>query len=60
MLSNYYTSNEVDATFVKKTDLANTLEDYVTIAMLGGDDVEGQFIFVKQSEFNTYKEAQTT
>jgi hypothetical protein len=31
MLSNYYTSNEVDATFVKKTDLATTLEDYVTI-----------------------------
>ena len=57
MLSNYYTSNEVDNLFVKKTDLTTTLEDYVTIAMLGGDDMEGQFIFVKASDYQTDQEA---
>ena len=53
MLSNYYTSDKVDASFVKKTDLTTTLADYVTIAMLGGDDMEGQFIFVKASDYQT-------
>ena len=57
MLSNYYTSNEVDTLFVKKDDLTTTLEDYVTIAMLGGDDMEGQFIFVKASDYQTDQEA---
>lgn len=57
MLSNYYTSNEVDNLFVKKNDLTTTLEDYVTIAMLGGDDMEGQFIFVKASDYQTDQEA---
>jgi len=31
--------------------LKNALDNYVTIAMLGGDDMEGQFIFVKASEY---------
>ena len=57
MLSNYYTSDEVDNLFVKKADLTTTLEDYVTIAMLGGDDMEGQFIFVKASDYQTDQEA---
>ena len=54
------TPEEIAQNYVSKNQLETTLEDYVTIAMLGGEgDVEGEFIFVKQSEFNTYKDTQT-
>jgi hypothetical protein len=44
--------------YVTKTALQDTLAGYVTIAMLGGEDGdEGTFIFVKQSDYNTDKEA---
>ena len=47
----FYTQEQADNKYVTKTSLATTLEDYVTIAMLGGDDMEGQFIFVKASDY---------
>lgn len=53
----FYTQEQADNKYVTKTSLETTLEDYVTIAMLGGDDMEGQFIFVKASDYQTDKEA---
>ncbi len=47
----FYTQEEADNKYVTKTSLETTLKDYVTIAMLGGDDIEGQFIFVKASDY---------
>lgn len=47
----FYTQEEVDNKYVTKTSLEATLKGYVTIAMLGGDDIEGQFIFVKASDY---------
>lgn len=47
----FYTQEEADNKYVTKTSLENTLKGYVTIAMLGGDDIEGQFIFVKASDY---------
>lgn len=47
----FYTQEEADNKYVTKTSLETTLRDYVTIAMLGGDDIEGQFIFVKASDY---------
>ena len=47
----FYTQEQADNKYVTKTSLETTLEDYVTIAMLGGDDMEGQFIFVKASDY---------
>lgn len=52
----FYTKEQADANYVTKTSLKTTLEDYVTIAMLGGDDMEGQFIFVKASDYQTDRE----
>ena len=37
----FYTQEQADNMYVTKTSLETTLEDYVTIAMLGGDDIEG-------------------
>ena len=53
----FYTQEQADNKYVTKTSLETTLEDYVTIAMLGGDDMEGQFIFVKASDYQVDKEA---
>ena len=47
----FYTQEQADNRYVTKTSLETTLRDYVTIAMLGGDDIEGQFIFVKASDY---------
>lgn len=47
----FYTQEQADNKYVTKTSLKTTLRDYVTIAMLGGDDIEGQFIFVKASDY---------
>ena len=47
----FYTQEQADNRYVTKTSLETTLKDYVTIAMLGGDDIEGQFIFVKASDY---------
>ena len=47
----FYTQEEADNKYVTKTSLEATLKGYVTIAMLGGDDIEGQFIFVKASDY---------
>lgn len=47
----FYTREQADNKYVTKTSLETTLKDYVTIAMLGGDDIEGQFIFVKASDY---------
>ena len=47
----FYTQEQSDNKYVTKTSLETTLKDYVTIAMLGGDDIEGQFIFVKASDY---------
>ena len=52
----FYTKEQADANYVTKTSLETTLKDYVTIAMLGGDDMEGQFIFVKASDYQTDRE----
>lgn len=51
---------EIANTYVTKTALSDTLENYVTIAMLGGEDMEGQFIFVKASDYQEDKEALAT
>ena len=56
----FYTQEQSDNKYVTKTSLETTLEDYVTVAMLGGDDMEGQFIFVKASDYQTDKEALAT
>ena len=53
----FNTPEEIANIYVTKVALADTLEDYVTIAMLGGDDMEGQFIFVKASDYQTDQEA---
>ena len=47
----FYTQEQINNNYVTKTSLETTLNDYVTIAMLGGDDIEGQFIFVKASDY---------
>lgn len=47
----FYTQEQSDNRYVTKTSLETTLKGYVTIAMLGGDDIEGQFIFVKASDY---------
>lgn len=47
----FYTQEQIDNNYVTKTSLETTLNDYVTIAMLGGEDIEGQFIFVKASDY---------
>ena len=47
----FYTQEQINNNYVTKTSLETTLRDYVTIAMLGGDDIEGQFIFVKASDY---------
>lgn len=53
----FNTPEEIANVYVTKTALQDTLEGYVTIAMLGGEDGdEGTFIFVKQSEYNNDKE----
>lgn len=52
----FYTQEQADNKYVTKTSLETTLEDYVTIAMLGGDDMEGQFIFVKASDYQQDQE----
>ena len=52
----FYTQEQADNKYVTKTSLKTTLEDYVTIAMLGGDDIEGQFIFVKASDYQQDKQ----
>ena len=52
----FYTQEQADNKYVTKTSLETTLEDYVTIAMLGGDDIEGQFIFVKASDYQQDKQ----
>ena len=51
------TAEQVAQAYVTKVSLADTLEDYVTIAMLGGDDMEGQFIFVKASDYTEDQQA---
>ena len=51
------TPEQIAQTYVSKEQLTTTLEDYVTIAMLGGDEMEGQFIFVKASDYQTDQEA---
>lgn len=56
----FYTQEQADNKYVTKTSLRTTLEDYVTIAMLGGDDMEGQFIFVKASDYQEDQEALAT
>ena len=56
----FYTQEQVDNKYVTKTSLETTLEDYVTITMLGGDDMEGQFIFVKASDYQEDQEALAT
>ncbi len=56
----FYTQEQADNKYVTKTSLETTLEDYVTIAMLGGDDMEGQFIFVKASDYQEDQEALAT
>ena len=52
----FYTQEQIDNNYVTKTSLETTLENYVTIAMLGGDDIEGQFIFVKASDYQQDKQ----
>ena len=52
----FYTQEQADNKYVTKTSLETTLKDYVTIAMLGGDDMEGQFIFVKASDYQQDKQ----
>ena len=47
----FYTQEQANNRYVTKTSLEATLKGYVTIAMLGGDDIEGQFIFVKASDY---------
>ena len=47
----FYTQEQANNRYVTKTSLETTLKGYVTIAMLGGDDIEGQFIFVKASDY---------
>lgn len=47
----FYTQEQINNNYVTKTSLEATLKGYVTIAMLGGDDIEGQFIFVKASDY---------
>lgn len=47
----FYTQEQINNNYVTKTSLKTTLNDYVTIAMLGGEDIEGQFIFVKASDY---------
>ena len=56
-LSGYYTRDDIDDLFVSNNALQETLENYVTIAMLGGDDMEGQFIFVKASDYANDQQA---
>lgn len=56
----FYTQEQADNKYVTKTSLETTLGDYVTIAMLGGDDMEGQFIFVKASDYQEDQEALAT
>ena len=53
----FYTQEQSDAKYVTNQALTTTLADYVTIAMLGGDDMEGQFIFVKASDYADDQEA---
>ena len=52
----FYTQEQADNRYVTNTSLKTTLKDYVTIAMLGGDDIEGQFIFVKASDYQQDKQ----
>ena len=52
----FYTQEQADNKYVTKTSLGTTLKGYVTIAMLGGDDIEGQFIFVKASDYQQDKQ----
>ena len=52
----FYTQEQANNRYVTKTSLEATLKDYVTIAMLGGDDIEGQFIFVKASDYQQDKQ----
>ena len=54
----FNTPEQIAQLYVSKEQLTITLEDYVTIAMLGGDDMEGQFIFVKASDYQIDKETQ--
>ena len=56
----FYTQEQSDAKYVTKDSLDSTLEDYVTIAMLGGDDMEGQFIFVKASDYQADQQTLAT
>ena len=37
----FYTQEQADNRYVTNTSLETTLKGYVTIAMLGGDDIEG-------------------
>ena len=52
----FYTQEQANDRYVTKTSLETTLKGYVTIAMLGGDDIEGQFIFVKASDYQQDKQ----
>ena len=52
----FYTQEQANNRYVTKTSLEATLKGYVTIAMLGGDDIEGQFIFVKASDYQQDKQ----
>ena len=52
----FYTQEQANNRYVTKTSLETTLKGYVTIAMLGGDDIEGQFIFVKASDYQQDKQ----
>lgn len=54
----FNTPEEIENIYVTKTSLEDTLEKYVTIAMLGGEEGdEGTFIFVKASDYNSDKQA---
>ena len=60
-ITNYYTKSETDSLFETKTDLATTLQDYVTLAMLGGEEgAEGDFIFAKQADFTAFQTSVNT
>lgn len=54
----FNTPEQIAQLYVSKEQLTTTLEDYVTIAMLGGDDMEGQFVFVKASDYQIDKKTQ--
>ena len=50
-LNNYYTKTASDDKYATKTQL----DDYVTIAMLGGEGAEGDYIFVKNADYSAQR-----